>query len=282
MGERGFLYAATGERWVREACASATQLRRVQPGVPIALFTNLPDLIAPGIFDEVVTVPEQKWTGTEVKLWAAARTPFDRTVFLDTDTYPCGDLSDAFNVLDRYDFAAVPVPNRVHRRPDHVNPDDIPDAFQTVNGGMFAWRQNEATKELIDLWWELYQADLAALGGKSGRGGVRDQPSLRTALWRSRCQILLLPPEYNLRTPGHRVEPMIAIGPVRLIHGRPGDIEAIERRWNATTEVRLLTPLFRYELTRVLRRIVPAGLRPRFSRFVRPEYNERRRVRSRS
>src|SRR3954452_23142545 len=99
----GFIYAATGDRWIREAIASATRLKEVHPETPSMLFTDDPDVGAAGPFDEVRRLPDQKWTRSESKLWSIQRTPFDRTVYLDTDTYACRDLSQAFTVLDRFD-----------------------------------------------------------------------------------------------------------------------------------------------------------------------------------
>jgi hypothetical protein len=254
----GFLYAATGEKWVREAMASAAQLRRVNPDIPSILFTNLPEIVAGGPFDEVRVVPDQPWVKTEVKLWAVNRSPFDRTVFMDTDTYACDDVSDLFTVLDRFDFAAVPVPLRLSKRSNHADPADIPDAFQSMNGGLFSWRWNEHTRALFQSWWDLYQADKPSAGDS-----LMDQPSLRVALWRSQCQILFLPPEFNMRTIRYKAQPTTAVGPIRIIHGRPKDFPALERRWNARTEPRLLTPNLQYQARLALRLLVRGRARAR-------------------
>jgi hypothetical protein len=87
-----------------------------------------------------------------------------------------------------------------------------------------------------------------------------DQPSLRVALWRSRCQILLLPSEYNVRTLGYRVRPTTAVGPVRVIHGRPHDIDRLARRWNARDDARLLTPWIQYQVRVAMRHAASRGL----------------------
>jgi hypothetical protein len=257
----GFLYAATGERWVGEAESSARQLRRVHSGAHITLFTDRPGAVAKDAFDEVVQVPARRWVWTEVKLWAMARSPYERTIYLDTDTHVVGELSEIFASLDRYDFAGVPVPMRRVTVADHADPPEIPSTFQNVNGGVLAWRTNDATRELLDTWWDLFHADLATAGDHA----VMDQPSLRVALWRSRCQILLLPSEYNVRTLGYRVRPTTAVGPVRVIHGRPPDVERLARRWNAREDARLLTPWMQYQLRVAMHHVttsrLPAPLR---------------------
>lgn len=260
MPSRGFLYAATGEKSVREAIVAATQLHRVHPDIPSVLFTDLPDLAAGGPFEQVITVPEQRWVRTEAKVWAVGRSPYEHTVYLDTDTYVCGDMTPLFDVLDRFDIAGVPVTLRLAKGAGHADPDDIPDAFQTINGGMLAYRRNDATAALFDRWWELYQADRATAGDDR----IMDQPSLRVALWRTDCQLLIVPSEFNLRTKQYRSRPVAAIGPVRMIHGRPNDPSALDRKWNRTEQPRFITPLFQYQLRVLLRsgprRLVPARL----------------------
>jgi hypothetical protein len=234
----------------------------VHADIPSALFTDRPDLAEPGPFSEVIRVPDQRWVRTEAKVWSLGRSPFERTVYLDNDTYVCGDMTDLFTVLDRFDVAGAPVTLRLAKAGNHADPADIPDAFQTVNGGMLAYRRNDATAALWNLWWELYQVDKATAGDEC----ILDQPSLRVAMWRSTgCQVLLVPNEFNMRTKQYRSRPVAAVGPVRMIHGRPNDLHKLERRWNRSTDPRFLTPLLQYQLRLVLRKVprrfVPAGLR---------------------
>ena len=261
---RGFLYAATGERWVREAAGSVEKLKRVHPDIPAIIHTDLPELAAAGPFDEVITLPEKRWIRTESKVWAVGRSPFERTVYLDTDTHVYGDVSDLFAVLDRFDFAVVPIQMRLCRRQDHADPEDIPESFQSVNGGVLAYRRNDRTRALLEMWWDLYQADMKTTKK------VLDQPSLRVSLWRSEAKLLHLPPELNMRTIRYRVQPTTAVGPVRVIHGRPRDADALERRWNASTTSRLLTPLTQYQARRILRFVVRGRLRDRLRKRLHP------------
>jgi len=259
---RGFIYAATGEKWVRESVTAAAELRRVHPDIPSVLFTDQSFVDETRTaFDEVIALPERTWVRSESKLWGVAHSPFERTVFLDTDTHVRADISDLFNVLERFDFAGVPVPTRNFRRPRHSDPSDIPNAFQCPNGGVLAFRRNDATKELFELWWDLYHADLE----KATKRGIMDQPSLRVSLWRSNCSMLVLPPEFNMRTLHHRSRPTIAVGPVRIIHGRPPDVDKLERRWNRTETPRMLTPIVQFQLRQAWR-AAPRKLIPRNTR----------------
>lgn len=265
MSERGFLYAATGERWILEAIASATQLRCVHPDATVILHTDAPELARRGPFDDIVTPPEGV-AGKALKLSAMRLSPFERTIFLDTDTYPCADLTEAFDVLDRFDVAGVPVPRRRNRFGSWADTPEIPPAVQDINSGMLAWRMNVQTAEFLDLWWELYQEHVATLPAET----VRDQASMRVALWRSNCHVLLLPPEYNMRTWRYsNGVPYVAVGPVRLIHGRPDDFGALARRWNASTEARIITQNDETRLRQALRQMVPRRVRFRLAQLRR-------------
>jgi hypothetical protein len=268
---RGFLYVATGEKWIREAMASATQLRTIHPDIPIHIFTDVPAVIGPGVFEEIHRLPEQNWVNSEAKVWSLRRSPFDCTVFLDTDTYTCRDISDLFAVLDRFDFAAVPIPARLHKPHSHADPPDIPGAFQTPNGGMLVWRWSDATRTLFDLWWDLYSVDRASAGK-----GSRDQPSLRVAVWRSGVDILFLPSEYNARLPPRWSFPNTAVGEVRIIHARPRSLVDLERRWNARDTPRLLTPLPQFVAGVAADRLLPKQVTARFR-----TYRKRRATRAR-
>ncbi len=251
-GGEGFVYAATGERYVREAMRSRETLRRHHPSHPVLLFTDRADVVPAGAFDDVIELPAQQWKRSSSKVWALGRSPFDKTVYLDTDVHVVGDLADLFRVLDRFDAAGVPMELRVQRLPGHADDARIPDAFMSVNAGVLAYRRNDATAELFARWAELYEADRATAKV------IQDQPSLRAALWESRCSLLLLPPEFNMRTIRGASYPNVAVGTVRVIHGRVPDLARLERRWNRTTEPRLLTPLPGYVGRVTARRVLGA------------------------
>src|SRR4051794_2285116 len=158
MAARGFLYAATGERGIDEAVVSASRARRMHPDVPAVLFTDDPARARRGPFDDVIVVPDHGWSASEVKVWALGRSPFDRTVFLDSDTHVIADVSDLFAVLDRYDVAGAPEPG-YKTMGGHTPHPEIPDAFQPVNSGVIAYRRSPATSAFLADWLERYRED---------------------------------------------------------------------------------------------------------------------------
>src|SRR5262245_13975298 len=122
----GVLYIARGGKYVEAAVESARSVRRVTPGIPIAIATDGP---APAEFDEAIPIDEPD--GHRAKIVGMIASPFERTLMLDVDTYAVSDLSELFRILDAFDVAAAHAPNRV------VLPlDDVPDSFPELNTGV--------------------------------------------------------------------------------------------------------------------------------------------------
>lgn len=223
---RGILYVATGRRYLGETLISARSVRRRLPGVPILLYTDQTDLPA-GVFDEVRRL-ENPRHGFIDKIAPLCNTPFERTVFLDTDTLACAPFDDLFTLLDRFDLAVAHAPFR------HDRPFVTPNCFAELNTGVVAYRRTPEMTALFREWLRVYEAEVAATGRMDS-----DQPAFRDALYRSRIPFYVLPPEYNLRT----VMPA-AVGrcQVRIIHGRGPDMAALERWVNASRSIRLFLP----------------------------------------
>lgn len=205
---------------------SARSVRRHLPGVPIVLYTDQTELPA-GVFDDVRRIENPRHSFID-KIAPLCDTPFERTIFLDTDTIACAPFDDLFAVLDRFDLALAHAPYR------HDRPFVTPNCFAELNTGVVAYRRTPEMVALFQDWLRLYQEEVATTGRMDS-----DQPAFREALYRARIPFYVLPPEYNLRT----VMPA-AVGrcTVRIIHGRGPDLVALERWVNASHSIRLFLP----------------------------------------
>jgi hypothetical protein len=67
---------------------------------------------------------------------------------------------------------------------------------------------------------------------------TRDQHALRRALWQSPVSLYVIGPEYNYRTP----YPGRLVGPVKVLHGRCRDPEAVVASLNADIGPRTFGP----------------------------------------
>ena len=246
-GERGFLYAALGEKYLEEARASARSLRAVDPGAQIALLTDRE--VAPGEFDQVLVRPvtpieicrqQQDWNEASLTAfaWRAEHmycvSPFARTVYVDSDTHFLGSFDPVFDMLEFFDFCMAAAPM------DDVEPrvnDGRLTGCTPLNCGLIAFRRGEHVEALLREWHRVYVEKLATGAMLEGRF-EGDQASFVEAWLQVPAKIYTLPPVWNFRLPF----PATLNGPVRLVHGRHDDFAALGRRLNATTFIRSWCP----------------------------------------
>ncbi|WP_339136386.1 MAG: hypothetical protein WGN25_00665 [Candidatus Electrothrix sp. GW3-4] len=238
---RGVVYVATGEKFVTEALISVRSVKRQMPELPVTLFTDLQELVAsPPEGVDVVFHLTQVTNSCLDKMYPLAESPYERTLFLDTDTYLCDRIDELFDVLDNYDIAAAHPPYRVQY---HLP--DIPECFPEPNTGVIAFKRTSGALEVLSNWSKEYKKQLA-----SPNKPHHDQHSFRAALYHSTARFLVLPQEYNFRN----------IGPnfagkgskIKIIHGRHASFERLEARLNANLDYRvfLMHPgrIFTHEL----------------------------------
>ena len=228
----GVVYAvvkSSGGKYLAEAEQSASSVRRLCKGVGIALCTDRPQDVDSGLFDYVIKVksPERKLV-LRTHIDALYNSPWDHTMFMDTDTFACADFSHVFGVLDHYDFAAALAPRRFDPEPIKY---EVPEWFPERNGGVLMVRKNQRTLRLLHDWYRLY-AEL---------GKWNDQMSLRVALFNGLdygLKIYDLPPEYNFRT--------ICVGQLGgkayIVHGRHDNMSLVCGRVNAGNGIRVVIP----------------------------------------
>jgi len=192
MNSSGVLYVATGEKYVLAAIRSAKTVLAHSPGLGIHLFTD-PNSFTDFDFDTTI-VPFSSVAIVEdphrrSKVDYMGRTPFDYTLYLDSDTAFNTDLGALFSILDRFDIALA----HEHRRntPNSLETWRIPlpQAFPQFNSGVILYRKTAAVLQFLEQWRSQYRD-----------AGIRhDQTTLRELLWLSDLRIATLPPEYNIR-----------------------------------------------------------------------------------
>ncbi len=230
---RGVLYSCSGEFYVDEAVRSARSSLR-HNHLPHVLFTcprtdSAPELSLVGF--------EPSGNPYADKIANLRRSPFERTLFLDTDTFVVDEIAHVLDVLDHYDIAVAYAPG--YRGLDDP---DVPSAFHEFNTGVLAWRASERTDAFMRSWQETYLAWLEQEpfpgARKATRGGRADQPAFRRCAWQHGLRLFVLAPEYNFRL-GY---PATLVGRVRVIHGEHDRFEELAARVNETTLARSWPP----------------------------------------
>ncbi len=217
-GDKGLVYVATGRRFVDEAAVSFRSAQRWMPEISAVIFTDEVAYARDKGFERIEGLAGVEH-GFADKVGVLQRSPFTRSLFLDTDTFLCAPVPELWEILRRYDVAAVAAPMR-----ETWPQPDLPSAFPEVNSGVIAWRQCEATDRLWQSWSRLYAEH------RVRTGQTDDQPSLRRALYESEVHLWSLPPEYNFRTV---FAGFAGRGPVKILHGRHADSEAVAQKLNA-------------------------------------------------
>lgn len=207
MDRHGVLYVATHhERYVREALASATSLKRFCPEVPVCLFTDLAEssLVRNDCFDMVLPVVSDTDCGTQwgrglrTRMLSLPRSPFERTFHLDSDTRFLTDgVRGLFRVLDEYDLGIV---------------EDSPEVSVSVrqfgrplfNAGVMLYRKSDVILKLFAEWQRLFLVQLEAhaqdpLPPIQYLDGIRDEVTRRKMLANDQFALgQLLSPERNV------------------------------------------------------------------------------------
>jgi hypothetical protein len=252
----GFVYVATGMAYLPEAFRSAESLRRHHPDAPICLITDHPPEDR-GPFTEI-REPEGAVRHTPIDKVLAYEAPYDRVIFLDTDTFVLGDLSPVFRMLERFDLALL---QDLNRGWNYELP-DVPVSFSEFNTGVVAFRKSAAMADFFAAWSREYDEM------RNEYGFVTDQPSFRRTLFHSDLRVAPLPSEFHFLGD----MPNCTLWNVRLIHGR-GDHERIARQVNEELGLRAYVPeigtLGKYHGRRKLLRDMTRMLGRMLSLFIR-------------
>ncbi len=249
----GIIYSAAGELYVTEAIRSARSSLRYNT-IPHVLFSSV------AREQEGLSVIRFEPTGKPYadKIANMRRSPFERTLYLDTDTYVIDEIAHLLRLLERFDLVvAFTAEGRGPHDPE------VPPAFYEFNTGVFAWRANERTARFLRAWEETYldwyeHGDPFPTPGGGSRAGRADQLAFRRCAWESDVSIFVLAPEYNFRL-GF---PTAVAARVGILHGRHADLEGLALRVNAREVPRVWPPPLPLA-AKVMRRVRKAGSRLR-------------------
>ena len=130
------------------------------------------------------------WGFRSVKLFAFTATPYDKTLYLDADAYPCADFhwlrKELSPAIERYDIMAT---HSSFRK-------GMPHALHWLNAGVIAFdnRSSRATA-VFHQWLRSYEEKLSASSEI-----LTDQRLFNEAVLASRARSFVLPPEFNCKS----------------------------------------------------------------------------------
>ncbi|MGI8952796.1 MAG: hypothetical protein ACR2FN_14575 [Chitinophagaceae bacterium] len=222
MNKCGYLYIAIGKKYVIEAEISARSLKRFTE-YPLCIITDDANY-ENDLFDIIM---HETMPGDFVaKIIGVAKTPFERTVYLDNDTFICTPVDEMFDVLDFFDMSLMPFPflhsysffNRYNSSYKLKYEKIIPE----YHFGVMIYKMNDAVKNLMNDWIVKHEEMHIKADCSSFREAYfKHIPNVR---------ISPLPLEYNYHGT-HSIG--IAYNEIKIIHERLGE------KWNTLTTVML-------------------------------------------
>ena len=186
----GIVYITTGKKYIEAAVRSAKSVRRFND-IPIQLFADLEnchfDRTEEKLFSFIENIPDPH---PRSKVDYLSKTRFDKTLFLDTDTFVLQNIDEIFDVLERFDLAAVHGAVRYRKYANTTWKTKVPISFPQYNCGVIVFNKNEKVLRFLDDWKNsFHEAPYPTM----------DQITFREELWKSDIRVATLPPEYNIR-----------------------------------------------------------------------------------
>lgn len=224
MKEEGYIYVVDGLRWVREVNYAASRLRTLTD-YPIAIvcseeypeITELSNSLKNLI---IIIVPKLQGSDFCSKVIGMQHTPFEKSLFMDSDTFVMYNIDNVFELLNNYDLALTQEPS------EHTSlfpiEDKLKNIFIEYNTGVVLYNNSEKVMDLFRDWEQII------LTKKYGKDYF-DMPQFRNVILNSqhKLNIYTLPENFNMH--GLRSY-KILFGQVAIIHERFGTY------WNSYSE----------------------------------------------
>ncbi len=190
--EKGYIYTAFGENFYKE-CINSAKILKLNTDLPIHLFTDQKSITNKEreIFHSIQNVPNLH---IRSKVDYISLSPFNKTIYLDTDVIIVKNIDELFLLLDNYDILATLDTARKRENISKLIKEykNIPYSFGEINSGLLCFNKY-AKDKILKKWPSFFYKYMNQSGGW-------DQPSLRILLWKSKASLYILPPEFNIRS----------------------------------------------------------------------------------
>jgi Nucleotide-diphospho-sugar transferase len=144
----GIIYLVSGGRsYLGELITSLKSLRRHEPALPVTVFSRF--RVPSRLGAEWVPL-ESKEHPLKLKVLTLRQSPYERTLFLDTDITIRGPLRDVFTRLDAHDFCAA----NSHEADWSVKPPRFVAMVRPgdYNTGVLLYRKSDAMLRFLTRW----------------------------------------------------------------------------------------------------------------------------------
>lgn len=231
MENNGYLYIAAGEKYINEAVDSAISLKNSNENANISIICNeQKDIKA---FDNVIINEidgKNKFDFFRYKASNIKNTPYENTVFIDTDTFICDNCDELFRLLKYHDICVSYSP--ADNSNVLINEKEILNGYMPYNTGVIVFKKNQKVMDFLECWEKIYISRI-------NEYDYNDQRSFMEALIFSDISVYCLHNIYNAR-----INHIIGIIPeyVKIIHGRSTNYEEVKKSINKIRDNRVWIP----------------------------------------
>lgn len=222
---KGYLYVAVGDQFLQEATSSAQSLKAIDNNAHITLVTDKKVDIE--VFNIIIIKPTTINSYKEGLLYKVehiyASSPYEQTLFLDSDTYICESCQSIFELLEFFDLAIAPDPTDVNRATSPTSLKKIK-ASDLYNTGVILFGKNQRNESLFRKWLSIYQTKIV----EKKINKENDQTSFLESWLQSESKIYVLSSAWNARTPFF----FTLNQSVKIIHGRHKNYQKIQNKLN--------------------------------------------------
>jgi hypothetical protein len=201
--DRGVIYCATNQIvFLESALISAIAFRQLNPEIPVTILCDTATYQDLGLEDlgiHLTKAPIESddqslaFVSRNLKTRLAGISPYQETLYIDSDMLPLKSIDPIWAYLSNADFAMA-----VDRLPtiaqcDHIAKVEVdytlgilPGSTIQFNSGLMLWRRNAKTQTLFDQWqqeWQCFQK--------------HDQLAMVRALATTQLKVAQLPVNYN-------------------------------------------------------------------------------------
>jgi hypothetical protein len=151
---RGVIYIVVGElKYLKECIFSAKSLKKYCPDLPITLFTDKLD-VHEDCFNEIKTI-KNDINPFKNKVKYLYSSPYEWTLFLDSDTQILKPIYEIFDFIKNNDLALAYVP-RIDRSytPAKLISYVETNPYNTYNTGVILYKKSEGNEKLFGKWLE--------------------------------------------------------------------------------------------------------------------------------
>ena len=145
--EQGLLYVAKGEKYIQEAAKSARSAKEAMNDISITIIADKETDHT--VFDNLIVRKELVGDPSEASLYFD-ESPYDKTIYLDTDTHILDDIKEIFDILDNFDIAAAHSPGRYTKANPEYYFEEIPEPLPDFNRGVVGYKKSTEVDDFLE------------------------------------------------------------------------------------------------------------------------------------